>query len=214
MTTGSETIILVMADPARRAACFAALTGPPHRIVRGFGTAESAIAALDSCDNGCVLIDSDGLEQGGLARVLGAVAQYPALVTLLIADTLEVDAALALIRAAPCDLLTRQTDLAMLTERVTAFLPLARQRGEQSRATAIARTVVARLSPREAEVLRALAHGQTSKDIARSFGVSPRTIEVHRASIMRRTGAATLAELLRICFLADIAMPPVASKAA
>lgn len=212
--TGTETIILVMPDAARRSACFAALTGPPHRIVRGFGSADDAIAALDSCDNACVLIDNAGLGPGVLPRLLTAVSQYPALVTLLLAETLEATEAVALIRAAPCDLLPRNVAISELAERVADLLPLARRRSDQLRAADAARAMVARLSPREAEVLRALADGRTSKDIARALGVSPRTIEVHRASIMRRTGAATLAELLRLCFLADVAMPPIASKAA
>lgn len=212
--TGTETIFLVMADTARRATCFAALTGAPHRIVRGFGSAHEAIAALDSCDHGCMVIANERLEPGALSRLLHAVAQYPALVTLLLADTLEATEALALIRAAHCDLLPCGAAPNLVAERIDDLLPLARQRGDQSRAVSAARAMVGRLSPRETQVLSALAGGCTSKDIARALGVSPRTIEVHRASIMRRTGAATLADLLRLCFLADLMASTITSKAA
>jgi two-component system, NarL family, response regulator NreC len=54
-----------------------------------------------------------------------------------------------------------------------------------------------RLSPREQEVLRLIALGHTSVEIAASLGLSPRTIETHRARIHRKLGLATRAELVR-----------------
>jgi len=53
------------------------------------------------------------------------------------------------------------------------------------------------LSPREREVLDALIAGETSKEIARRFNLSPRTVEVHRAHILKKIGARNTADLLR-----------------
>ena len=53
------------------------------------------------------------------------------------------------------------------------------------------------LSPREREVLDALIAGETSKEIARRFTLSPRTVEVHRAHILKKIGARNTADLLR-----------------
>ncbi|MCW3018258.1 MAG: two component transcriptional regulator, LuxR family [Solirubrobacterales bacterium] len=53
------------------------------------------------------------------------------------------------------------------------------------------------LSPREVEVLRLIALGHTSVEIARKLHLSPRTIETHRANIHRKLGLATRAELVR-----------------
>jgi DNA-binding CsgD family transcriptional regulator len=53
------------------------------------------------------------------------------------------------------------------------------------------------LSPREREVLDALIAGETSKEIARRFNISPRTVEVHRAHILKKIGARNTADLLR-----------------
>jgi DNA-binding CsgD family transcriptional regulator len=57
-----------------------------------------------------------------------------------------------------------------------------------------------RLSPRERETLAEIAHGASSKEAARALGISPRTVEFHRANIMRKLGAANFAELLGIVF--------------
>jgi two-component system, LuxR family, response regulator FixJ len=65
-----------------------------------------------------------------------------------------------------------------------------------SKAEAEAR--LARLTPREAEVFWALILGQSSKEIARDLGISPRTVEVYRANIMVKTGAGSLPDLVRL----------------
>ncbi len=54
------------------------------------------------------------------------------------------------------------------------------------------------LSPRENEVLRGIVDGGTSKEIARTLDVSPRTIEVHRHNVMSKMNAKSIAELVRM----------------
>lgn len=58
------------------------------------------------------------------------------------------------------------------------------------------RPVTAELTPREREIAALLVEGKTSKLIARQIGLSPRTVEMHRAKLMRKFGAATSSELV------------------
>jgi PAS domain S-box-containing protein len=58
------------------------------------------------------------------------------------------------------------------------------------------RPVTAELTPREREVAALLVEGKTSKLIARQIGLSPRTVEMHRAKLMRKFAAATSSELV------------------
>ncbi|MGZ8288600.1 MAG: LuxR C-terminal-related transcriptional regulator [Telluria sp.] len=58
------------------------------------------------------------------------------------------------------------------------------------------RPVTAELTPREREVAALLVEGKTSKIIARDTGLSPRTVEMHRAKLMRKFSAATSSELV------------------
>lgn len=58
------------------------------------------------------------------------------------------------------------------------------------------RRVTATLTPREREIAQQLAAGATSKQIARTLAISPRTVEAHRARLMRKFGAATAGELV------------------
>lgn len=68
---------------------------------------------------------------------------------------------------------------------------------------------VARLTPREREVLVGLVNGGTNKKIGKELGISPRTVELHRAQVMIRLNASGLTELLQIAFAAG--MKPLTS---
>lgn len=79
------------------------------------------------------------------------------------------------------------------TSRGRRYLSLSLQAKLQSAEA----TVQDRLTPREREVLRLIALGHTSVEIAEKLGLSPRTIETHRARIHRKLGLGTRAELVR-----------------
>ena len=57
---------------------------------------------------------------------------------------------------------------------------------------------VAKLTPREREILHLVARGYGNKTIARQLSISPRTVENHRAQVMRKTDARSLADLVRL----------------
>ena len=54
------------------------------------------------------------------------------------------------------------------------------------------------LTPRERQVLAEIMAGASNKEVGRKLGISPRTVEVHRARVMEKMGAHSLAELVRL----------------
>ncbi len=56
----------------------------------------------------------------------------------------------------------------------------------------------AQLTPREREVLQLISNGQSNKEAGLQLGISPRTVEVHRARVMEKLGAHNTADLIRI----------------
>jgi two-component system response regulator FixJ len=67
-----------------------------------------------------------------------------------------------------------------------------------------ARSRVGTLTPREREVLERLVDGMPNKVIAHELGISPRTVEIHRANLMEKLACRSLAEVVRIAIAADV----------
>ena len=82
------------------------------------------------------------------------------------------------------------------------------RRAERDQATERVKALIAALPPREREVLDGLLAGGTNKTIARDLGLSPRTVEAHRARIMERLGAQSLPELVQIAVAAGLQPKP------
>ena len=84
---------------------------------------------------------------------------------------------------------------------------IAAESRRRDRAAAAAK--LAALSPREREVLTAVADGTTNKVIARTMGITERTVEKHRSAAMRKLGVRSAAELVRVAVAAEDVPPPV-----
>ncbi len=69
---------------------------------------------------------------------------------------------------------------------------------------------MAGLTPRQREIMALVLAGHPSKNIAADLGISQRTVENHRASIMHRTGAASLPALARLALAATSLAKPAA----
>lgn len=67
-----------------------------------------------------------------------------------------------------------------------------------------ARNGVARLSERETDVLSAMVRGGSNKSIAADLGISPRTVEIHRANMMKKLNAESTADAVRMALLAGV----------
>ncbi len=83
-----------------------------------------------------------------------------------------------------------------------------RETADRNEAVELAKARIAALPTREREVLDGLLAGGTNKTIARDLGLSPRTVEAHRARIMERLGAQSLPELVQITVMAGLQTKP------
>ena len=95
-------------------------------------------------------------------------------------------------------------DFAVIRDRVSAIRHENESRYRAMHQGVEAQMLIARLSPREREVLDALAEGCSSKLIARRLDISPRTVDIHRANLMAKLDARRAAEAIRIALLARI----------
>lgn len=187
-------------DAIRRSLTFLLRTA--GHLVRSYDEASEFLREADKLAPGCVVTDvrmpgMDGLEL--VRRLKDAGLPMRAIVM-----TGHGDIALAVeaMKAGAVDFIEKPFDDTILLNAVEAALgagsalPLSEAAGEQHR------ELLEQLSPREHQVLKGVVAGMTNKLIARQYGISPRTVEVHRANIMMKTGASTLSELVRMALLA------------
>jgi len=107
-------------------------------------------------------------------------------------------------KAGAVDFLEKPFEKAALLAAVeAAFDRIAKADEAVARAVA-ADVVLGVLTPRERDVLEGLAQGLPNKTIAFDLGISPRTVEVHRANVMAKLEVRSLSDALRIAFAAGM----------
>lgn len=145
-----------------------------------------------------LLLDIRVGAQSGLQlyRALALAGEAPPLV--LMTAYADLDIAIEALRLGAADLLEKPFDRTALFEAIDRADRRARSRVLSDDAMRDAEENHRRLSAREAQVFHAMAHGLTSKAIARDLGISPRTVEVHRTHVFRKMGASTLSDIVRM----------------
>lgn len=101
------------------------------------------------------------------------------------------------------DFLEKPYDEAELRGAIEKGLESERGRLDRSESGEAVAARLATLTPREREVLELVGRGLHAKEIAGSFGISPRTVEVHKARLMAKLGARNVAELVRFALTAE-----------
>jgi two-component system, LuxR family, response regulator FixJ len=117
----------------------------------------------------------------------------------MIADKPNLDLAVAAMKAGANDIIAKPID----TERLLRVVQEAMRRDVHVGAVQGGRRPIEirgfnQLTPREREVLQLITNGQSNKEAGRELGISPRTVEVHRARVMEKLGARNTADLMRI----------------
>lgn len=164
----------------------------------------SFLKAAGALAPGCVLLDvrmpdMDGLEVQRELRARGVM-----LPVIIMTGHGDVDMAVAAMKAGASDFIEKPFEKAALL----ACIEAARAQSVAARgASAQAQEAQARLNiltDRERDVLNGLVEGLPNKTIAFDLGISPRTVEIHRANLMQKLDVRSLAEALRIAFHAGV----------
>lgn len=159
--------------------------------------------AAGGIETGCVLLDirmpgMDGLDVQKALREKGVT-----LPVIIMTGHGDVSLAVQAMKVGAVDFIEKPFEKAVLLSAIEhAMERLKRSAANQDRADEAAVRLQA-LTPREREVLDGLANGLPNKTIAYDLGISPRTVEIHRANVMTKLGVRSLSEALRIAFAAQ-----------
>jgi RNA polymerase sigma factor (sigma-70 family) len=190
------TIFIIDDDPSVRDALSLRLGIEGYRTAL-FADAEAFLAALEPGWAGCVVADLKLPGSTGLELQHELLRRGVRMPVVIITAHGDIDSARAAFQAKAIDFLPKPFETAQLLEAVQAAFEREERRlqGEEARRDEHSR--LARLTAREREVLDRVAEGLHAKEIAAALGISPRTVEVHKARIMEKLDARNVAELVR-----------------
>ncbi|MBT8061969.1 MAG: response regulator transcription factor [Xanthomonadales bacterium] len=110
----------------------------------------------------------------------------------------DIPLAVAAIQRGATDFLTKPFEDGELIERIGSAIEQFRQEQQRDRELADLRRRFESLTPRERDVLELIVDGKSNKGVATALSISPRTVEIHRARVMEKIAAESVAELVRM----------------
>jgi two-component system response regulator FixJ len=164
-------------------------------------TYESAVAFLASDAHGrpgCVVADVRMPEMDGLELQEELRAKRSALPVILMTGHADVPIAVRAMKAGAIDFLEKPFEDTALLDSVRRALERARATGAADANTKIVQERLATLTERERQVLDLLVAGKPNKIVAYELSISPRTVEIHRARVMDKMEAKSLAQLVHM----------------
>jgi FixJ family two-component response regulator len=197
--TGAGAVFIVDDDPLVLNALSVVLSREGYQV-SGFSEGASFLAAAKAQTPVCVILDVQMPGQSGLdiLKELNA-QQYPAPI-FIISGVGDIPMAVEAIKSGALDFIEKPFDAATVVTRVREAVEAWARRAERAGAETLSKTFpgLELLTSRERDVLNQIAAGSSNKQAGRELGISPRTIEVHRARIMEKLGAKNAADLVRI----------------
>lgn len=163
-----------------------------------FASAEDFLAALQPDWRGCVVLDLRMPGMSGLELQRCLMEGGPTLPVIMITAHGDVSAARQAFLADAVDFIEKPFDSRQLLTAIESALSGLRAVTQVKDSTARARTSATPLSPREREVMALLVKGLHNRKIAEELGISPRTVEVHKARVMDKLGVKTVVDLVRL----------------
>lgn len=200
----NETLVHVVDDdePVRDSLVF--LLASAGFEGRAYASPLALLDVLSPEHRGCIVTDVRMPEMSGMDLIRSLKEKQIGLPVIVITGHGDVPLAVEAMKLGAVDFLEKPFDDDMLIAAVQTALASARHAQVEDKGAAAAQECLERLTARERDVLLGLAEGQSNKDIAACLGISPRTVEVHRANIHQKLEAGSLPDLVKIALRAGL----------
>ena len=165
---------------------------------RTFESAQRVIAEMEKDDCGCLVADIRLPGMSGLDLQDKLNERGLNIPTLVITGHADVPVAVRAMKAGAMDFIEKPFSNQMLLDRIRDALERDDAHRSATQQVEEIEKRLARLTPREQEVMQLVVQGRLNKQIAADLGLSHKTIEVHRAHVMEKMEAETLADLVRM----------------
>jgi FixJ family two-component response regulator len=173
------------------------LEGKDYRV-RCFDSAEIFLSRYDPREVACLIVDIRMPGISGLELQDRLVERKSPLPIVFITGHGDVPMAVTTMKKGAMDFIQKPFKEEELVSLVERMLDQARDSFNDSQTAANRDALMAKLTTREAQVLERIVAGRLNKQIADDLGISIKTVEAHRANIMEKLNANTVADLLKI----------------
>jgi len=198
-----QPVVFVVDDDDEVRGAIMAVLEADGRTAAGYPSGEAFLQAFRQGTGDCLLIDAalPGISGVELLEQLRAAGH--SLPVIVVTGQSDVPMAIRAMKAGASDFIEKPVSRAGLLASIVHALDGSRDAAKLVAWRDAATAQVAALTPRQREIMSLVLAGHPSKNIAVDLGISQRTVENHRASIMHRTGAASLPALARLALAAS-----------
>lgn len=204
----SQTNVFVVDDDAAVRDALTMLLEASGHNVSSFSSAGDFIDACTPDIPGCIILDLNMPGMDGLMLQEELARRGIQLPVIFLSGHGTIPVTVRTIRAGAMDFLTKPVDGAVLLARVRQALDLCLLQQQQNNSSLPTASRLAKLTSREHEIMLLVVAGKTSKQIAQHLAISFRTVEVHRAHLMQKTGASNVLELSRVAGIFESPQSP------
>jgi two-component system response regulator FixJ len=195
------TIHIIDDDPSVRES-LALLVSAEGHVCHTYFSAQAFLDAIDNDATGCVVTDVRMPEMSGLDLLTTMKERRVFMPVIVMSAHGDVPMAITAMKRGAVDFFKKPFDGGALLASIRATLTQGDGEHRSDAETQMIRERFAILSKREKEVLAGLLEGQSNKNIAHELGISPRTVEVHRANVMAKMQATAVTELVKMALVA------------
>ena len=197
-----QPIVYIVDDDLHVREAIAAVILEDSRLAETFPDCESFLAAYQPGKEGCLLIDASLPGMSGLDLLRHLRLAGDRLPAIMITGNSDVGMAVDAMKAGADDFIEKPIGYKELLECIDKALEHSRDSTKRTAWREEAVNHIAELTPRQRQIMTMVLDGHPSKNIAADLGISQRTVENHRASIMKRTGSHSLPALARLAVVA------------
>ena len=190
--------VYIVDDDAEMRETLRSLVSSVNLPVETYAGAQEFLETQDGGRAGCLVVDLRMPGLSGIDLQEELVSRGAKLPVIMISGYGDVPTAARAMRAGAIDFLEKPISRQLLLDRVREGLDVDRQRRRAEAEKAEITGRVARLTPRERQVMEMVVGGNTNKVIAIDLGLCEKTVEVHRAHVMEKMKVQSLAELVRL----------------
>ena len=191
-------VVFVVDDDAIVRRSLQATLGLAGFDVVQFASARQFLAYSHPSQSGCALVDMRMPEMDGLELQEELIARCPLMSVIIITGHADVPLVVRAVKSGALDVLEKPFGNEKLVRQVKAALALSAEKVSISQRKSQLDLKLRRLSGRERHVMNLVVAGRSNKEIAAELDLSPRTVDIHRARVMRKLGAESVVELVRL----------------